>query len=155
MTVCSGLKMTYKMANSSLLLRVLDANFNRAREGLRVCEEIARFILEDAPLVRRCQRIRYELSTLEKDFPRKKLLSVRDSGKDVGRPAVRREGPSRKRLQDLVMANMKRAEESLRVLEECARLHLPLRARRFGSLRFHAYELEKDLISGLSALRHR
>lgn len=136
-------------------LRIIDANFNRAREGLRVCEEIARFILEDARLTYRCQRIRYELSALEKDFQRKKLLSVRDSGQDIGRPAVRRQGPSRKRLQDLVMANMKRVEESLRVLEEFARLHLPPRARRFGTLRFHAYELEKDLISRLSALRHR
>jgi len=51
------------------IYRVLDANFNRAREGLRVTEEVARFILEDPQLTARLKDLRHRLITLQKCFP--------------------------------------------------------------------------------------
>ncbi len=43
------------------ILRILDANFNRAREALRVMEEYARFVLDDASLTEAMKCARHEL----------------------------------------------------------------------------------------------
>ncbi|MBI3333730.1 MAG: hypothetical protein HYZ93_06545 [Candidatus Omnitrophica bacterium] len=129
--------------------RVLDANLNRAREGLRVCEEAARFILEDGGLTRRSQRIRYDLAAAARRIPRARLLKSRDSRADVGRPSERGPVGRHRNIRDLIMANGKRVQEALRVLEEFSRLQSPQTAKAFGSLRFRVYSLEQDLLSRL------
>src|SRR5262245_15455744 len=103
--------------------RVLDANLNRAREGLRVCEEVARFLLDDPALTRRSQRLRYRLRSAAAAYPRVKLVAARDSVRDVGRPALRGKVSSHRFATDLVTANAQRAQEALRVLEEFSRIH--------------------------------
>ncbi|MBU1615010.1 thiamine-phosphate pyrophosphorylase, partial [bacterium] len=65
------------------IYRILDANFNRASEGLRVVEEIARFVLGDASLVRSLKETRHSLGQMAKDIP-SSLLEFRESEKDVG-----------------------------------------------------------------------
>ncbi len=161
------------------LLRVFDANLNRAREGLRVCEEIARLVLEDPALTRRCQRLRHGIHRAGSLLGGPELLAGRDADGDVGRPG--RRGPARTHrvLGDLLTANLRRVQEALRVLEEFGRLHdtrtrvpgtgrggryssrgkrLFLSAaagRAFGMLRFRSYSLEKEFHSRLPALRHR
>jgi thiamine-phosphate pyrophosphorylase len=45
-------------------LRIIDANFNRSREGLRVMEEYARFCLADASLTERCKTLRHDLGNV-------------------------------------------------------------------------------------------
>lgn len=137
------------------ILRVIDANLNRAREGLRVCEEIARLILEDPRLTRRCQALRQELNRLVKSFSNLKLLQARNSRGDVGRPAVRGRMSLHRGYRDLATANARRVEEALRVLEEFLRLRSPRVSQRLGSLRFRVYALEQDLLRKLPALRHR
>ena len=129
------------------LFRVLDVNLNRAREGQRVCEEVARMVLEDPGLTRRCQRLRYDLDRAARDLPGQKLLQARDSRTDVGRPDRRGPIRSHKKMGDLAQANAKRVQEALRVLEEFTRLHYPPTSRRFGSLRFRVYSLEQTLLS--------
>jgi len=148
-------------------LRVVDANLNRAREGLRVCEEVTRMILNDPGLTRRYQRFRYSLNSAAKFHPAGGLLKARDPHRDVGRPQRRGMISPHRGYQGLVLANMKRVEEALRVLEEFTRLknvsarphpqRLKLGAvsRAFGMLRFHAYCLEQDLLSKLSAVYDR
>ncbi|MBI3322774.1 MAG: hypothetical protein HYZ94_03735 [Candidatus Omnitrophica bacterium] len=130
-------------------------NLNRAREGLRVCEELARLVLSSAALTRRCQRLRYDLDRAAREIPGPELLKARDSRGDVGRPE--RRGPLRahRQMKDLAQANAKRVQEALRVLEEFTRLEYPPASRRFGSLRFRAYSLEQDLLRRLPPLRHR
>ncbi len=135
-------------------LRVIDANLNRAREGLRVCEEVARFCLEDAGLTRQCQRLRHELSRLALRIPSSGLLEVRDSSQDVGHPSRRGAVSRHRAVQDVILANARRVEESLRVLEEFTRLTSVSRAQDFGKLRFKVYHLEQLLLSKGSALRH-
>ena len=134
--------------------RVVDANLNRAREGLRVCEEVARFILEDPRLTRRCQTLRYRLSSVSKLFSSKRLLLCRSVSDDPGRPALRPKRSAHRDYGDLVVANARRIQESLRVLEEFARLGSIRLSHDLGSLRFHVYTVEKDLLRKLSALRH-
>lgn len=137
------------------LFRVLDANLNRAREGLRVCEEVARLIRGDAALTRRCQRLRYGVERAAKLLPARKLLRARDSRSDVGRPALRGASRPHRNARDLAAANLKRVQEALRVLEEFSRLGYPAAGRAFGSLRFKAYSLEQVFDSGRETLRHR
>ncbi len=134
---------------------MLDANLNRAREGLRVCEEVARFVLEDPKLTRRCQRLRYELNSLAKSLGHLQLLRVRDSRRDVGRPAKRGKATAHRGVRDLTIANAKRAQEALRVLEEFTRLKSPRLSTACGRLRFRVYSLEQDLLQKLSSVRHR
>ena len=137
------------------MLRVVDANLNRAREGLRVCEEVARMILEDSYLTRRCQRLRYDLTRLSGSVLNGRLLDSRDSRLDVGRPSERGALTRHRGIRQLVMANAKRVEEALRVLEEFTRLQSPAAAHSLGALRFRVYSLEQDLLQELPSVRHR
>jgi len=62
-------------------------------------------------------------------------------------------GLPRRKVVDLVTANAKRAQESLRVLEECAKLpEMPpeLQKREFERARFDLYHIEKELSLKLS-----
>ncbi|MGC7879817.1 thiamine phosphate synthase, partial [Desulforudis sp. 1190] len=61
--------------------RIADVNFNRAREGLRVAEETARFVFNDRELTLRVKDLRHRLSELEARFPggRRSLLLARDA----------------------------------------------------------------------------
>lgn len=140
---------------SPSILRTLDANLNRAREGLRVCEEVARMVLEDSALTRRCQRIRYDLDARSRSLSRSVLLPARDSAGDVGRPSQRGSLRPHRNVRDLSLANLRRVQEALRVLEEFARLGSPSLARPLGTLRFRTYTLEKEFASKLPAVRHR
>ncbi len=45
------------------LLRLLDANCNRAREALRVLEDYARFVLDHADLSGRLKAVRHEFQS--------------------------------------------------------------------------------------------
>lgn len=99
--------------------RILDANVNRACEGLRVVEEIARFMLDDGESTDALKRIRHFLRGL---FTRGDLLAERDSEDDVGKANLRYGSESRSGLADIAAANFKRAEEAIRVIEEFAKL---------------------------------
>ncbi len=134
---------------------MVDVNVNRAREGLRVCEEIARFVLENPSLTRASQRLRYDLTSAAQVSFLGPLVEARNARRDLGHPSRRGKSRLHKNLKALVSANAKRIQESLRVLEEFSRMKSPSLARTFAGLRFKAYSLEQDLLSGLSALRHR
>ncbi|MBI3312252.1 MAG: thiamine-phosphate pyrophosphorylase [Candidatus Omnitrophica bacterium] len=140
---------------SPAVLRTLDANLNRAREGLRVCEEVARMVLQEPALTRRCQRLRYRLDACTRPLARRVLLPARDSVGDVGRPSRRGIVRPHRNIRDLALANLRRVQEALRVLEEFSRLGSPALTQPLGSLRFRAYTLEKKFHSKFSALRHR
>jgi len=141
---------------------MIDANLNRSSEGLRVLEDVARFVLNDGELSRRLRTLRHDLAQETKSL-RTGLLSQRDSEHDVGRPhpislpgRERRpntEPASLPGLTDLITANAKRTEEALRVLEELARLpelSPALNPSRFEQARFALYTFERELISRIS-----
>ncbi len=135
--------------------RVLDANLNRAREGLRVCEEVARLIWGEPALTRRCQALRYAVSRAAALLPREKLLKARNTQGDVGRPSRRGRQGVYRNPRHLAAANVKRTQEALRVLEEFSRWVAPRASRRFGQLRFGAYSLERSFDRVRSSVRHR
>ena len=143
------------MARARLpVLRLVDANANRALEGLRVCEEIVRFHIGSPRVFTAARRLRHGVAEAVRKLPVRpaELLKARDSRRDVGRraPASRVES-----LERLLLINFQRAKESLRTLEECARLLAPVLTPEFQRLRFTAYELERDCLLSLAAVRHR
>ena len=139
---------------------MIDANLNRSSEGLRVLEDVARFLLNDAELSQRLKSLRHDLARETKSLS-VGLLSHRDSEHDVGSPyriplrekEINMKTTSLQGLLDLVTANAKRVEESLRVVEELAKLpeiSPVLNSASFEQARFALYNLERDLISRIS-----
>jgi thiamine-phosphate pyrophosphorylase len=123
----------------SAALRVLDANLNRAREGLRVLEDTARFVWERPKVFAALRALRHELDRVtRRAYP--KLVAARDSGSDMGR---RRPERARRDARGLVAANFRRAEEAVRVLEEYGKVFSPAAASRFKAIRYRLYAAEK------------
>jgi hypothetical protein len=132
------------LAGQQKLLRIIDANFNRAKEGVRVSEDLARFVFEDKKLAASFKKLRHELSKILLGFPvpYARLLKSRNSKGDVAKKHDIRDSKSME-WTDLMTANLKRSQEAIRVLEECSKMISPKHASRFARLRFLSYELEK------------
>ena len=126
--------------------RLLDANLNRSREGLRVIEDVARFLYNDKELCKKLKNLRHNLSKITKSvYPR--LVKSRDSEKDVGLSI--KEG-KRSNLKDILFANFRRVEEGIRVLEEFSRLISADAGDRFKKIRFKVYGIEKKIVTRIS-----
>jgi thiamine-phosphate pyrophosphorylase len=125
--------------------RIIDANLNRAKEGLRVCEEICRFIAGERSLT---AELTYKLAPLPA------LLKGRDSVGDVGRKLHHKKELQRRDFWDIYLANMQRLKESLRVLEEFSKLQSAPLAIGFKKVRYDVYALEKKATEKLLAVRH-
>ena len=128
----------------SKVLRLIDVNFNRVKEGLRVCEDILRFIYDDSSLTQAFKKIRHDCSKALLKFPvsYRTIIEMRNSKYDVGKRSAISE---KKKLNwdDLIVSNLKRAEEGFRVLEEFSKIVAKKTSAQFQSLRFRLYELEK------------
>lgn len=126
--------------------RLLDANLNRAREGLRVIEDVARFLYSDKELCQRIRSLRHNLSDITKSvYPR--LVKSREPERDVG--LTIKEG-KRSNLKDILLANLRRAEEAIRVLEEFSRLISVDAGDKLKQIRFKVYEIEKEIVNRIS-----
>jgi len=122
--------------------RLLDANLDRAREGLRVLEDWARFGLDRADLVARTKDMRQRLGRLHRDDYKLARHSATDPAAGMGHPAqLERLSPSQ-----VVGANAGRVHEALRVLEEFGRSLDGELASEAASLRYGLYDLEVDLL---------
>ena len=141
------------MTSRTSLWRVVDANLNRTREGLRVCEDVVRLSFGSGRHFRRLRSLRYALNDQARRLPcgPADLAQARDSRRDVGRQMA----PSRvASAQQLLLINLQRAKEALRVLEECSRVLAPRHVSGFQQLRFRAYDIERELLISLAPLRH-
>ena len=139
-------------AYSSETLRIIDANLNRAAEGLRVLEDIARLGLNDAVMSERLKTLRHQLTHTSPDL-QNALVSARAADADVGRD-TQVAGESKDRdLAAAVIGNSRRAQESLRVLEEMAPASGgsgELSTDRFRQARFAVYTIEQELLTRLT-----
>jgi thiamine-phosphate pyrophosphorylase len=132
-------------------LRILDANGNRAAEGLRVLEDVARFLCDDVRASEMAKDMRH---AVRHAIPAE-AVAARDSRCDVGQALANADGV-RIRLVDLVRANSARVQEALRAAEEAARLCATSHASSLEALRYRSYSLESALLSRLPAwLLHR
>lgn len=135
---------------TNYVLRIIDANSNRIREGLRVIEDISRFALNDRGFTKDLKKIRHFISiSLKKLKVPSRFIVGRDSIKDVGIFSEIKNEFKRDGFVDLVCANMQRVEEGLRVLEEISKITNPEISMEFKSTRFKIYIIEKKIIEKL------
>ena len=118
-------------------LRLIDANLNRLREGIRVVEDIFRYIYNDKQTALKLKKLRH-LSRLENYI---ELLETRDVKNDVLRSSIKSE-QNRSDLYSILIANFKRAQESSRVLEEFTKLTSIKDSENFKYIRYELYNLE-------------
>ena len=126
--------------------RIIDANFNRAREATRVIEEFCRFALNSELLTTRAKQLRHELSACLGKLDASRLIASRDSLGDVGIGQTVDSQLTRAELKDCFTAGCKRLTEALRVLAEMTQTINPSVAETIEKLRFSAYTLEKDIV---------
>lgn len=131
--------------------RILDAAANRAGEAMRVLEDFARFSLDDQFLCRLLKELRHELSAIMSELRPSELLVSRDTIADVGAAISTDSEQTRHSLADVVGANARRLQESLRSLEEFGKLSGPEIGQRFEKLRYRAYTLDRALQLGMVA----
>ncbi|MFN5220704.1 MAG: thiamine phosphate synthase [Cyanobacteriota bacterium] len=126
--------------------RLLDANLDRAREGLRVIEDWCRFGLDRADLVARTKDMRQRLGGLHLDRYKLARNAATDPAAGLGHPAQ----GQRPLAAQVVAANAARGQEALRVLEEFGRHepgHQPgALAATAAELRYALYDLEVELL---------
>lgn len=126
--------------------RILDANLNRLREALRVVEEHFRFFDSDSGLSQQLKSMRHSLRGIEEGLDRTKLLRSRDTAGDPFASGMNAGERDRRGAGDILTANLRRAQEASRVIEEYVKLtgggeH----AERAKTIRFDLYALEKRL----------
>jgi len=128
------------------IYRIIDCNINRSKEALRVCEDITRFILNSPRLTSQFKKIRHSITTISQGLPisSTQLLKRRESEKDVGKKIHIK--AKKRDWQDVFLANVRRAEEAIRVLEEFSKVVDEKTAMGFQEQRFKVYTLEKKVI---------
>ncbi|HWE40261.1 MAG TPA: thiamine phosphate synthase [Isosphaeraceae bacterium] len=135
------------------LARILDAAANRAREGLRVAEDYARFVLDDPTLTKRLKDVRHRLAAALGGLDPDLLLAGRDTLGDVGTHIMTPSEQHRAGIRAVLLANFKRTAEALRTLEEYSKLLDPWLAGRFEVLRYDVYTIEKMTMTAVAARR--
>jgi thiamine-phosphate pyrophosphorylase len=126
--------------------RIIDANFNRAREAIRVMEDYCRFLLNSAILSSRAKELRHQLSMRINQLDANKLLVCRDTLNDIGTIETEKNRINRADLKECFTAAGKRLSEALRVLAETASTVNQATAQAIEQLRYACYTLEKDIV---------
>lgn len=119
--------------------RLIDANLNRLKEGIRVVEDINRYIYDDATLTSSLKTLRHKLQSAYDQ----NRLKYRDIEGDVQKETIASE-LSRTTINEIMIANFSRAQESARVLEECFKLTDNNLSQLAKSTRYALYGIEKS-----------
>ena len=118
--------------------RIIDVNLNRTAEGLRILEEISRFILNNQELSTFLKDMRHKICQIQ-EMDYQNLLTARDSLNDVG---TKVQNPDcRVNLETVFKANVKRVQQSLRVLEEYDTNNSSV----YEKMRYQIYDFEKKM----------
>ncbi len=135
------------------ILRLLDASANRGREALRVVEDYARFVLDDAHLTGCLKVLRHDLTAALACLPMVDRLAMRDTRSDVGIRLTTAAERTRRDPEDVLAANFTRLQEALRSLEEFSKIDYPSTSGVLERLRYESYSLQKALSATQQAVR--
>ena len=130
------------------IYRVIDANFNRAKEALRVCEDVCRFFLNSKTVTSQYKDVRHRLTTVVSKLGVDEIMKARNVEGDPGKATTTTE-LKRRSCADIFYANSQRAKESVRVLEEFAKLTSSPAALGLKNIRYKIYELEQTVVRKL------
>lgn len=139
-------------SESVSVARILDASANRCREGLRVVEDYARMILNDAHLSRQIKETRHALVPLLSRLHLDAAVRARDTEHDVGTSIHTAFEMARPSVWSVALANIKRVQEALRTLEEYGKTIDATAAAGIGGLRYRFYTIEKGLSATQGAI---
>jgi thiamine-phosphate pyrophosphorylase len=126
-----------------VVYRILDANLDRSREGLRIIEEWCRFGLNHPGYTDQLKHLRQTLG----QWHSADLRLARDTPNDPGTDLTHPQEAERTSLQAVLQANFCRLQESLRVLEEYGKLYRTEFALACKAMRYQVYSLESQLIA--------
>jgi thiamine-phosphate pyrophosphorylase len=135
------------------VMRILDANANRAREALRVMEEAARFVLDHSELAGELKRLRHDLAAAMAVFP--EASAWRDTPGDVGTRSSTESEATRRSVRHVALAAGRRLSEALRAIEEYGKVRDADFGRTIEALRYRGYDLEQRLTLALGSGRRR
>jgi thiamine-phosphate pyrophosphorylase len=123
--------------------RIIDANYNRTKEALRILEDICRFALLNKNLSGELRKFRH---TLEQTMDKNTYLSMinaRNSAEDPGKTFF---GTGRNNISDIAIANLQRIQEALRSLEEIYKTVSLKYSNIYMKLRFQIYDFAKKIM---------
>jgi thiamine-phosphate pyrophosphorylase len=132
-------------------LRILDAELNRAAEGLRVVEDFVRFVLDDPFLTAKTKDLRHDLAAISATLVSSDLHASRDIHRDVGATISHGDENQRTDAWHVCAASLKRTEQALRSIEEYGKLIDVSVGRQAESLRYRLYTIEKAIDVGRSS----
>jgi len=126
------------------LERIVDVNLNRLDESLKLIEDIIRFSFENTYLLAQVREIRNDFLKVKKVLPLNEIVAFRESQHDLGRGA-KFDIATKKTSADLIIANLARAKESSRILEEILQSQAFGLSNKVKKIRFQIYDLEKGI----------
>ena len=124
------------------VLRIIDANLDRAREGLRTIEEWCRFGLNDEASTAQLKHLRQVLA----GWHRPQIRAARDTPGDLGTALTHTKEAVRTSLLALLQANFARVQEALRVLEEYGKLYNLEMSAGAKQMRYQLYTLDSKIL---------
>ena len=133
------------------IAQLIDANLDRAREGLRVMEDWCRFALKRNDFSIQIKDWRQQLGAFHHNIYREARLTSEDPAKGVSHPLQK----TRTTPQEIFLANSSRVQEALRVLEEFTRITDPKLSQLASKIRYESYEIEIKVINANEALGNR
>ena len=137
-----------QLDSDSAVYRILDANLDRAREGLRIIEEWCRFGLNQSTLTEQCKGLRQAIAV----WHTPDIRAARDTPGDPGTELTHANEQERTDLTHVLQANFCRVQEALRVLEEYGKLYRADMGESCKQMRYQVYTLESNL---MGAHRHQ
>ena len=124
------------------IFQIIDANLDRAREGLRVLEDWARFGLGENDCVKKIKNFRQILGKNHLEVYKQSRNYIEDLCKGL----THQEQSKRKTPEQIISSNAGRVQEALRVIEEFSRLHNNELSKIASEIRYEIYTLEIDLL---------
>jgi thiamine-phosphate pyrophosphorylase len=125
------------------VLRIIDAEANRAAEGLRVVEDYVRFVLDDRHLTEQMKQLRHDLTAALEPVAAADRLVARESTADVGATVATESEAVRSDSAAVAAASFKRVQQALRAIEEYAKLIHVSVSQAIEFLRYRLYTLER------------
>lgn len=129
------------------LFRILDANLDRSREGLRILEEWCRFGLNDKAATEQFKHLRQSVAR----WHTPEIRLARDTPGDLGTALTHPQEATRSSLTEVLQVNFARTQEALRVLEEYGKLHSVEMAAACKQMRYQLYTLDSQILGPLLA----
>ena len=133
------------------IAQLIDANLDRAREGLRVMEDWCRFGLKRSDLSIQIKDWRQQLGVHHLNIYRKERLTSNDPAMGISHPLQ----TVRSTPEDVFIANSSRVQEALRVIEEFTRTTDPNLCEIASKIRYETYEIEIKVLNSTEGKNKR